>query len=967
MSDGVPDPGEEVDDPLFRAELDRAERAYQQRDWADARDRFLGLLSGPVLGRLLANRPLRPDDFVVCDRAASLCLLFRLPQAANECLLAIEDLQLSAGRRFAAEFAAVRRAAVLVGAGNLGAAEQVLDGRLRARFGALHSIPDDLAAWESEHAWPDADRATRSVLYVGYYYAAGRWFVCRGKYGRAVALLERGVRWAAPPSAALACRARTHLRLSLIGARIEQGNFSQADTDFHSLRNDVPGTLDLALGAELLSEEGRLALFRGQYGRALGALQRASAVYRSERLVVALCDALLNEAELLVLLNQVIPAKELLREVKGLASDPDTSARAEWIEGLAADRLGLPLGTRIAPSVTQLQVSDDPVAAPVCAASPGGTFWLSSYLAQFDRGATAVRQMVGRASPNRLDAALDELTTWTWGTDSALVAARARALAAEVAFHNRRPTAWEQLGAAVRELDTLELAPEAYQAVRYRALCAESLGQQRAECDALGTDAGRRLTALTRSLSPEHVRTYLLNKWTVEEHAVAVEARAVQDERDRVASAPWHLRWWRRAQFWHRLDDFLARLDGFKRDRPRETPIRSGGVGSFWGTVRAVWRRFRQARDRATVAYLVFPDRVFFSTSTRGRLDCRTLRLTRVGARSLVRAWHEEAAAWFAADANDDVGQCAADARAARVAGAVGRRIGLAAVLRTLPTRVTRLTIVPDDALHGVPFAALPHRSGHLIDRFAVSVTHECAPVPRRYPAAHDTRPLVAGVSAPVCAASRDDRFFGGALRFARTEALWIDRNMRRFGALDPIVLVDAVATKEGVLGALAGAGLVHIACHGVFRPDAPGESGLLLLADVPSADTNAAILSVSELVDRTFPRLQHVTLSSCWGADSFVAPGRWVISLPETLCRCGAGSVLANLWRVDDAMGFYFMTRFYDHARTLPRDEAVRLAQRDVRDRLLTRTRHRRAYTAVSPFLWAGFQLYGDPARIRL
>ena len=977
MSPGVPHPGEgEVTDPGFGPELDRAEEAFERGAWADARDRFLTLLEGPVLQRRLDGRPLRPGDFHVCHRAADLALLFQRPDGAADALAAIEELQAEAGRLFTADYAAVRRVAVLVAAARLDEAENALNGRLSWRFGHGDDLPEDLSEWEAGQPWPDADRPTRAVLYTGYYYAAGRYFAARGHYRRAAALLRQGLRWAAPPSAALACRARCPLLLALAGVLIEQGEFDRATGLLAAVRVAAPAENDPATQVGLLEEEGRRALFGGEYGRALTAFRDATEVYRRNGLIAAMRDALLNEAEVLVLLNQVTTARELLAEARALPPDADAAARIARIVGLAAERTGLPLADLAAPPVTRLQrKGQEPGGKPAVIPPPSspeasGAGRPPSFLAWFDRGATAVRRGFARSDPAAAARAIEELRAQVAGSDSPLIAARLRALEGEAVWHaGRFHGARQILDEAVAEFDRIGAAPEAWQAVRYLAACADRLGLPAGEQDRLTADSDGRLDRLSASLSPAELRTYLLNKWTVQERRVWAQARAVQAARDAVAAAPWYVRPWRRVRFWQQLADLLGRLDEFKRDRPRGEPIRPGTGGSVWAAVRSVWRRLRHPRDRTTVSFLVLPDRVFVAEAGWLRLDCRTvLSLTRVGVRELVKDWHEAAGDWFRSG-NDFAAQQACEA-AARAAQNLSDRLGLTEGLARLPGRVTRLTIVPDDALHGFPFAALPFGHRYLLDRFAVRVAYEHVTPPQARPRVRQTRPVAISVSQAAIVP-----LVGGGvgradeLPCADAETRWLGRWFHRFTPpVVPVILTDQLATKMAVLAALAEAGIAHAACHGEFFPDAPGASGLVLAADSPGADNalSAEILTIRELVDRAFPRLQHVTLSSCWAADGFVTPGRWVISLPETLCRIGVGSVLANLWRVDDEVGYYFIRRFYHHARRLTRDEAVRRAQVDVRDRLPGRLRGPHGVNRIFPFDWAGYQLYGDPSRIR-
>ena len=121
-------------------------------------------------------------------------------------------------------------------------------------------------------------------------------------------------------------------------------------------------------------------------------------------------------------------------------------------------------------------------------------------------------------------------------------------------------------------------------------------------------------------------------------------------------------------------------------------------------------------------------------------------------------------------------------------------------------------------------------------------------------------------------------------------------------------------------------------------------------------------VLSIRDLACTDLSHLRQVVLSACWSADNFVLPGRRVVSLPETLCRAGARSVLGSLWPVDDAIAVALMGRFYDYLETHPRDEALRRAQLDcLQGRLFGGPD---AY-ATHPVAWAGFTLSGDAGRL--
>jgi len=266
------------------------------------------------------------------------------------------------------------------------------------------------------------------------------------------------------------------------------------------------------------------------------------------------------------------------------------------------------------------------------------------------------------------------------------------------------------------------------------------------------------------------------------------------------------------------------------------------------------------------------------------------------------------------------------------------RALQLPELLGSLPRRVNRLTIVADDSLHGFPFAALKDKERYLVDKYALTMAYDRAPLPAVSLHSHG-EPLIVAVSEGL----------PGTIPEMKNVKCWLNKQ-----AIKPYVLIDAEARKDKVLEAWSRTRFVHIACHGVFEPDRPDASGLVMIPE----PANFEIISLRDLAQLDLRRVRHVTLSSCWGADSFVLPGRWIVSLPETLYRCGVESILACLWRVDDTIGPKFFERFYDHLTKLPRDRALQETQREFMNM---------KNLAASPYHWAGYRLHGRSDRLHL
>jgi hypothetical protein len=121
-------------------------------------------------------------------------------------------------------------------------------------------------------------------------------------------------------------------------------------------------------------------------------------------------------------------------------------------------------------------------------------------------------------------------------------------------------------------------------------------------------------------------------------------------------------------------------------------------------------------------------------------------------------------------------------------------------------------------------------------------------------------------------------------------------------------------------------------------------------------------ILSIRELSKLNLAGLEHATLSSCWSADNFIAPGRIIISLPETLRRAGTASILGALWPIQDSFAVAFMERFHENLEKYPRDKALQKTQLDcIYNKLTVEGKIK----PENPSHWAAFNLYGTAKRL--
>jgi CHAT domain-containing protein len=295
-------------------------------------------------------------------------------------------------------------------------------------------------------------------------------------------------------------------------------------------------------------------------------------------------------------------------------------------------------------------------------------------------------------------------------------------------------------------------------------------------------------------------------------------------------------------------------------------------------------------------------------------------------------------------------------------ASALGRRLAEQLVdpwLGLLPDDVKQLHLVPDGALHRIPFDALILSGNrYLLDRYAVSVAPSAA-VARALRA----RPAwegLAGVLAFGDPRFAEERDLSGAvdglvyreafdsagglprLRASAGEA----RAVAAYGA-DAMVRLRGAAS-ESFLKRVAPDRfrVIHFATHALVDERA---SARTVLALAPG-DGEDGFLGAGELAGLGLAA-DLVVLSACRTAGGAVIEGEGIQGLTAPFLEGGAGVVVATLWPLPDRVAARFVAEFY---RALATGVAVGNA-------LATAKRARRD-AGASPSEWAAFVAVGDP-----
>jgi tetratricopeptide (TPR) repeat protein len=234
-----------------------------------------------------------------------------------------------------------------------------------------------------------------------------------------------------------------------------------------------------------------------------------------------------------------------------------------------------------------------------------------------------------------------------------------------------------------------------------------------------------------------------------------------------------------------------------------------------------------------------------------------------------------------------------------------------------------KITIIPHGLLHRVPFHALFDGEAYLLDRFEVSYAPSATvfslcqkQVPRG-----SERALILSITDPLIPhVSEEARAVASHLPEAE-------------------VLSDRRATTGAVGEKVPGCGILHLACHGMFRGDNPMFSSLklhdgwLTAADVLGMDLGGAL----------------VTLSACESARNRVLAGDEIVGLARGFLGAGAATLVASLWLVQDETTSWMMERWYARMRDgAGRTTALREAQLALKER------------CPHPYYWAPFVLIG-------
>ncbi len=282
-----------------------------------------------------------------------------------------------------------------------------------------------------------------------------------------------------------------------------------------------------------------------------------------------------------------------------------------------------------------------------------------------------------------------------------------------------------------------------------------------------------------------------------------------------------------------------------------------------------------------------------------------------------------------------------------------------------------QLLIINDEAIHFIPFAALPtngetqillgqdHDITHLN-----SVTHSLLLKEKL----QNTPPYskLAAIFADPVFNEEDDRFTNHHSLPGLLEDFPLPRlprlphssdEARALAVFDHLGEIDVAlgfdANRASLLKqGLSGYRVVHFGSHAEADPRFPELSGIWLSNLTEDGRLSSGFLHAYEL-HATKLNANLVVLSGCETALGINVRGEGVWSLAQSIQDAGGINVLVSLWRVQDEPTAFLMSRFYHHLLQdkRPPERALRMAQQE------TRAQER----WQDPLYWAGFTLQGS------
>lgn len=221
------------------------------------------------------------------------------------------------------------------------------------------------------------------------------------------------------------------------------------------------------------------------------------------------------------------------------------------------------------------------------------------------------------------------------------------------------------------------------------------------------------------------------------------------------------------------------------------------------------------------------------------------------------------------------------------------------------------ITIIPDQCLHRLPFAALIDEHGAwLIEAYALAYAPS-----RKYLRWVKQRSRGEFAEGVVAVGNPDfdplDYPDFRPLIHAEIEV----KNLQAFYPQVTQVLIGKEATIAAVRTASKNAGILHIAAHGVTSLTDPLASWLLLAPNPPNDPRGQ--LTVEEMTQWDFKKMRLVVIAACNSGKGIIFSNQGPINMAFPFLKDGVPSVITSLWKVNDEVSAEIFESFYANYRS--------------------------------------------------
>jgi CHAT domain-containing protein len=901
--------------------VQQAENEWKRGNWRQAVSSYCEIFLSRWKDLDEQEDRLTPADLTILERIADFAAPLGLHEESDQALsLAMKGYQRLADHYWYNRIC-LKRIHLALNAGQVDAAYDQLEQCIGSKDFSYSSIGQWIATWPYK-------QAERDELAAQLWLEMGRLMHLQGSNKKSLFCLNKGLFFR---GASTACK--LHLCLQITQCRIELAEFAKA---LHQL-DDLKKSLDpLRFPAQVTRWHecsAKIHLLKGNFAAALIDLQSVWRICEQLGFAAPILNAALNLAQVLLIVNQNIEATNILNRLRNIAvsrQQHDLIPRIQRLLDLSQVRRYGAAGRGA--SVHDEQSATEQTKTPT-PSWPSQDAALGYTLAHFEERALSFQWYLGLQQWETANKVLDRLHYFQW-TDGKIVHARLCAMAATLSYYTAHASqAGEQLRAARDTFLKLGLLPEQWQIqtllVRYL-LSSENAAPEREE---MGQQNDALLENMSHSLPMAMRVNFLLDKATYQDEKFAAKVREIHQTQLGIAGKSFPARQLLRFKiarqiaalldeaYWQKEAHAAGLLDN---DQPANVaPVHK----SFWR------RLFFHNPVEATLIFLVLPDSAVVICRKWGAFELKVCPFDKLHLRSQLGDLHESI-------------RESSPEQTIAILRLLADQLQLNSLVLSLPRYIKKMRIVPDDVLHGLPFAALEipsedRNSRFWADRFSLSIVFQLERKNRKRPSP-GSKPLLIGVTGTRNGLPQLER--------AKNQIEWL-RKWFQERKHEPDVIVEEETSVSGALERLSQATFFHICCHGEFVQGKPSQTGLLLGPQLEKA------LSLQQLSRLDLRKLNHASLISCWGADNFILPGRWVLSLPQVILQAGAGTVLASLWEVEEDIAERFVMAYYRNLMNCPADVALQRAQAEIR-KSRSKSRDLR--------YWAGFQIYGDTRHLR-